>query len=193
MNKIGIERVMEAFGINANSPTRVKELKTINLRSNGNQSLNPRDDVLTFDVDNELIKIKEYKATAINGFFINPTYDGNNTLKFDMTVNSEDLKFRKPRVGDILASVKLTDNSIISMSPIVSIKSGVITISKKLTSIEGCYFTYIDSEKLEESSNDILKPKLRVIYTPLTKFKTDIYIGFDAIVGFSAKSEYCGI
>ena len=112
MNKTGIERVMEAFGINANSPTRVKELKTINLRSNGNQSLNPRDDVLTFDVDNELIKIKEYKATAINGFFINPTYDGNNTLKFDMTINSEDLKFRKPRVGDILASVKLTDNSI---------------------------------------------------------------------------------
>lgn len=193
MNKTGINRVMDAFGITENTPTRIKELKSINFRSNGNQAIDSRTDELTFDVDNELIKIKEYTLEPINGFFVYPEYDGETTLSFIKPAYIGGVRFRPPKVGDTLAAVRRSDNIISSSATIVSVSSTKIEISKKLTKTEGCYFTYMDSNLLDKASTDIIYPRLKVIYTPITKFTTDIYIGFNAIVGFSTRSEYAGI
>lgn len=193
MKTAGIKRVMKSLGCTANVPSRIKELKTINLRSDGNQSVTPEDDEITFDADNELIKIKEYDASLVSGLVSLYTIDGKEL--HDCRISTS-IRFRQqpiPKNGDILVYISKTDSTVKTVGKVVYMLSKTIAADSELPDPEGYYIGYVDADAYADAKQYVSDPRFFVKYTPVTDFDTDIYIDFAAVAGFSTITPYFGI
>lgn len=190
MKSAGIERVMKSFGCSDGVPARIKELKTINLRSNGNQELNIGEDTITFDTTNELIKIKEYKTKLISGIFTNFTIEGN-ILKDPFILNNKNFsKKYRPKIGDMIVYINKKDNSIKTIGTIEKISLSEVTVSKELPDSSDYYIAYVNGSDSASGVQYSLDPRFFIKYIPLTNYSTDIYLSFFSVVGFSTLSSY---
>lgn len=190
MKTTGITKIMECFGCSDGVPARIKELKTINLRSNGNQELNPLQDEITFDIGNELIKIKEYDCEIVSGLFLECNV--NNSEITDYTIGKcKNFRNRiSPKIGDTLIYIKESDSSTKIVGSITDIIAGKIIADKALPNVEGYYIAYMRSSDYADSSQLFLDPRYFVRYKPLTEYKADIYLSFFSVVGFSTITPY---
>lgn len=193
MKKAGIKRFMESIGCSADTPTRIKEIRTINLRSDGNQSITPENDEITFDMDNELIKIKEYDATLVSGIVSIYEIAGNELRNCRFSTS---LKFNMhpiPKIGDTIVYISKKDGSYKAIGKVTDILSKTLTIDSDFPDAAEYVIGYVDSTEYATASQYLRDPRFFVKYTPVTDFDTDIYIDFFAVVGFSAVSSYYGI
>ena len=195
MKAKGVNRFLESLGLSNNiTNTQIPELRSINLRSNGNYSIDFRSDRLSFDPDLELIKIKKYNYRATSGIFTGVSKDGR-ILKFKHSLKHNDHPFRGPRIGDILFFVKKSNGTLGATTAIITELHSDYLVMNKTISYDISNYTvgYADPELYQDSSQDTLIPELLLQYSPKSSLTADIYIDYFAVTSFSARSEYFGI
>lgn len=193
MKTAGIRRFLESIGVSENTESRIRDLRSINLRSNGNHYIDFRTDAITFDTDNGLVKIKEYDCAPISGLLRGYEKLSDGYCSYITTSTLYGHTFRKPKVGDILLKINRSTlaYSVVGTVNYVDISSIKCDATEEVS--ESSYWlAYVDSAHFADSSRDLGDSKIFVRYTPRTSYDADVYICFYSIVGFTAASPVLG-
>lgn len=196
MKKSEIVRILSGLNIPTSGmvgPVIIPNLKSINLTSDGNQVIDTYGDHISFDFDNELIRIKEYDVEGISGMF---NLDYCNVNKNVINLNLPPIlhniyPFRKYAIGDIVyfVNIKTLKRDISLDSAITNIDSNGVHLDKDMPSnYKEYYVCYASSTKFSTAVLTEEDNRLALSYTPRTKFTTDIYLTFESICGFAFKS-----
>ena len=190
-----VKRVLSGLGIDTSvSKTdylQIENFKYFNMLSDGNHVITYYNDLISFDFDNELVRIKEKDAKLVSGV-MNTTgaviSDKRVMMKYTPYMNNT-FKFRKYQTGDIIFYV---DRSTLKRNAslddkIESIMGPMLNLGKAIPDLNKYYMCYASSEfssaTLDEQDN-----RTAIVYTDNTKHTADVYISFDALAGFSFQS-----
>jgi len=207
MDKTTLIASLAAIGIDSGEWTSSQDLMIINLGNNANHYYNFLEQMIYFDVDNEVLKIKHYRYAPISSQFLKIEKTGSAQFKIDFGITgSASIKmtklldqFRNPEVGDFLYTVLKSDNGFVQAVTITSISNGVITTDSDIDVSDKiiCYASgkalgIIGGQLIQKDENAIVEAfadndAFLYIKRPLTNFITDTYISTTAIDGFSLR------
>jgi len=204
MDKITMQNALAALNISEDAWLFDSDLNYIILTNDGNHYHDYHSETINFDMTNELLLIKVYKATLLSSKFFNLTKTGANTYwahpnkygYIGLSYKNFD-RFREPAVGDRLKTFSSALVDDVEITEIASHPNGglIITTDTDIT-IVGLLTIYshpvTDSSLLPPSDGTFLvndNNDLTAIlgYAPVTNYTVDEYIGFDSIEGFSLK------
>jgi hypothetical protein len=196
MTSSEIKRVLSGLGIDTSvSKTdymQIDNFKYFNMCSDGNHVISYYNDLISFDFENELIKIKEKEARLVSGVMntSGAVVSGKTILMLNAPLRNNTLTFRHFKTGDIIYYVNkstLKRNASLD-SKIVSISGPTLDIEKNIPNLDTYYMCYASSEfynaVLDEKDN-----RTAVVYTDNTSHIADVYMTFESVAGFSFQSR----
>lgn len=184
MTEKGIKKVLSVLNIPVSSGetgfVQIPKLDRILTVNNGNQYYNYEQDLINFDITNELVKIKEYTSKACSGI-LKGAFDSKTVF-----LVRHYFEFRAPKVGDKFIIINMKNGNKIFESTITSVNYYSLTIADEytVTDFSGKRIVYVDAGDYKTSYEDPQYPGRYLKLTPKTKYTSDIYIGFDVIEGF---------
>jgi hypothetical protein len=206
MNLQTMESVLNTMNVEVlNDWTSVPLLSFIILPNDGNHHYDQREQLLKFDITNEILKVKYYSSRRVSSSFFSAEPLTVNTFAIKRDGNySYSVKdfiygsLRDPRVGDIVYKVN-SSNIASSFTKITSISEGVITTENNiilngetLAYADGSVLTITGGEIVSKENNSFIeifeKDESLLIYRkPLTDHIADVYIEFASIQGFALR------
>jgi hypothetical protein len=205
MDKTTLIAALSSMGILANQPTSNIDLKVINTQNDGNHFHDFFTEMLFFDTNNEILKIKYFASLIVGSKFYKFEKTGDSSFRIfpdnfgKYSVNSIKTfsQMRNPKIGDIVYTVD-EDNQFVSATYITSIDlfTGNIQTQADLD-IQGNSLCYANGALLHliigqiqsKKGSEYLTPFLDddsvlILKRPKSDYTADTYISTENIEGF---------
>lgn len=212
MERNMVKRFLQSLNItitkNKTDWIRIPQLYQIAMNSDGNQELSPFRDKLQFDLNLDLIYVKQFRYWTISRAFNDSAKIENNKLivkgRYGSLIRSlpEDKFFPGlrdlPKVGDVLFIIKngelidLNDNS--GEITDIEISNGIaeISFSGNLSTdqLKNFMICFADGDKYNDGEHFEKNPAFVIFYKALTNEVVDTYLDFSEVAGFISKHAY---
>ena len=194
------EQIKSIFDISSSEkivgPIQIPALQTIFMTTN--QGIQFREDFITLDFENEILKIKKYQPFGMSGVLVNYKFENSKLLRSKTQIYKlhKDLPFRKPKSGDKLivfnkkAKTKTEYNILTAGETFIELENEITNFEEinendfSLIYVSGTYF--------KNCSVDIMDPTLYLIYKQYSNYKYDTYLDMGYILGFEIASAHVG-
>ena len=196
MNKKQIERVLSGAGYSTDQSTvQIPEIRALLFSTV--YGVDYHKDHIQFDMDDNLIKIKNYEYKVASALIDTFTTTDNITLwadRFTISKHHPAYPFRNVQVGDIIFKVDKSTKKIINNKWTVE-KAGsrFIVLDKALTfNPKKEWLCYCDPNKFSSMTVDPVCPVLFFNYKPYSEKNTDVYLDMDQLFGIELISPRVG-
>jgi hypothetical protein len=208
MDKTTLIAALSSMGIMSNQPTASVDLKVINTQNDGNHFHDFFSEMLFFDTNNEILKVKYFAPLIVGSRFYKFEKIENSSFrvfpdnfgKYSINSIKTFRQLRNPKIGDIVYTVD-EDNQFVSATYITSIDltSGNIETQADLD-IEDNFLCYANGALLHliigqiqsKKGSEYLTPFLNddsilILKRPTSNYIADTYISTENIEGFELR------
>lgn len=191
MKTAEIQRILKSLNANTTGFQQIPQLRYLILTNDSNHFYDHLKDFISFDFDNELIRIKEYTYEPISGRFDKMWTFSGNTINFKKVLKNLTFPFRKPQKGDIVFFVNKKTNEIYKTKYIIKelYEYSLVLDSTVNINNENYICCYADPEKFTSAIQFITDGSLLLYYTPRTNYVADFYLSFVDLEGIALNSS----
>lgn len=189
-----IKRIISGLGYNVSERLQMPEVRALILSTN--QGMNYKSEFVTFDSDNELIRIKKFKHTVVSGRLSNSVAIN----KSELTVNNSIYlrhsiyPFRAPRIGDRILIINEDGSYTDTKLQIIATATNYIKLSGELKNFNRIkqQLCYIDGESFNSAVQDPEVGALFFVYTPISEHTDDVILDLADLMGIEMTSPLLG-